>query len=181
MKIIGLTLLIAAFLLTPTFGFASGEHGMEHGKKDMEHGKKMSPEAKEMAHGHGEAEGMAHLGMSTDGKMIMLGVEEVDGVKGMAHLNDVRKQMAEHGMKQTHHIMVAFEDVASGDAIESGTVAVKIEDPDEMVSEAIKLSGMDGHFGTDITLDKKGIYHFKIGTKLTDGKKRTFHLHFENE
>jgi hypothetical protein len=41
--------------------------------------------------------------------------------------------------------------------------------------------GMDGHFGADIVLDKKGMYHFKIGTKLADGKKRTYHQHFENK
>jgi len=150
-------LILAAVLLMPVGGFASGDHGMDHGKQDRE-----------------------HVGMSTEGKMFMLGVHEVDGVKGMAHINDVRAQMAEHGMSQTHHIMIAFEDIASGDAIESGSVAVKIEDPDGNISEAIKLMGMDGHFGVDMTLDKKGMYHFKIGTKLADGKKRTFHHQFEN-
>ena len=54
-----------------------------------------------------------------------------------------------------------------------------IEDPDGTVGDAIKLMGMDGHYGADITLNKKGMYHFKIGTKLPDGKKRTFHQQFE--
>lgn len=120
-------------------------------------------------------------GMSAEGTKFMLGVQEIDGVKGVIYLNDVRKKMAEHGLKQTHHIMIAFEAVASGDAIESGTVAVKIEDPDENISDAINLLAMEGSFGADITLDKKGMYHFKLGTKLADGKKRIFHHHFENK
>ena len=157
MKLKKFVLIVATLLVMPVAGFTSGEHGMDHSKMDTE-----------------------NLGMSTDGKMIMLGMHEVDGVKGFAHLNDVRIQMAEHGMNETHHIMVAFEDVATGDAIESGVVAVKVEDPDGNISEPIKLSGMDGHFGVDLTLDKKGMYHFKVGTKLADGKKRTFHHHFEN-
>ena len=182
-------LLIAVLLVVPSTGFAMS-HGDDHGKKmghDMEHGKEMAKEkGKKMGHDmeHGKKMGhdmekMDHQGMAMGGKMIMLGTETVDGVKGMFHLNDVREQMAEHGMKQTHHIMVAFEG-ADGEAIESGMVAVKVEDPDEKISEAIKLMGMEGHFGVDLTLDKKGMYHFKIGTKLADGTKRTYHMHFEN-
>ncbi|MDA3903357.1 MAG: hypothetical protein PF441_07930 [Desulfuromusa sp.] len=164
-------LILAALLIVPATNFASGDRG--------EHNKKIGHEMVKMD--HGDMKDMDSVGMSTDGKMYLLGTHEVDGVKGMAHMNDVRKQMAEHGMKQTHHIMIAFEDVANGDAVEIGSVAVKIEDPDENISEAIKLVGMDGHYGADVILDKKGMYHFKFGTKLVDGKKRMFHHHFENE
>lgn len=104
---------------------------------------------------HGNMKGMGHEGMDVGSKMIMLGTEEVDGIKVMFHLNDVREKMAEHGMKQTHHIMVALEGT-DGKSIEKGLVAVKIEDPDEKVGSAIKMLEMQGHFGVDITLDKKG-------------------------
>ncbi len=186
-------LMMAVLLAIPVAAFAMSHE--DHGKKmDMDHGKEMAMEkgkkmgmdhGKKMGHDmdkmdHGDMKGMDHQGMSMDGKMIMLGTEVVEGVKGMFHLNDVQEQMAKHGMKQTHHIMVAFED-ADGNAVESGIVAVKIEDPDEKVSDAIKMMGMDGHFGADIVLDKKGMYHFKIGTKLADGQKRTYHQHFENK
>jgi len=164
-------LILAALLIFPATSFASGDHS--------KHDKKVGHDMEKMD--HGDMKNADHVGMSTDGKMYLLGSHEVDGVKGMAHMNDVRKQMAEHGLKQTHHIMIAFEDVASGDAVENGSVAVKIEDPDENISEAIKLVGMDGHYGADVILDKKGMYHFKFGTKLVDGKKRMFHYHFENE
>ena len=84
-------------------------------------------------------------------------------------------------MKQTHHLMVIFDDFSSGETIEIGSVALKVEDPDDNISEAIKLFGMEDSFGADITLDKKGMYRFEIGTVLSDGKKRTFHLSFEYE
>jgi hypothetical protein len=120
-------------------------------------------------------------GMSHAGTKYMISAQAVDGIKGVAYLNDVQKILAKYGQNQTHHLMVAFEDVVSGEAIDSGSVAVKVEDPDENISDAIKLFGMDGGFGADITLDKKGMYHFKVDTALPDGKKRTFHLHFENQ
>ncbi len=164
-------LIATALLIVPVSGFAGGEHG-EHAQPAGHDMEKME---------HGDTHEVDSPGMSTQGKMYLLGVHEVDGVKGMAHLNDVRKQMAAHGMQQTHHIMIAFEDVASGEAVDNGDVAVKIEDPDENITTAIPLVGMEGHFGVDVTLDKKGMYHFKFGTKLADGKKRVFHQHFENK
>jgi len=132
--------------------------------------------------GYGQTKSLSDSpGMSAEGTKYMLGAEEIDGVKGVVYLNDVRKKMAEHGLKQTHHIMISFVDVNSGAAIESGSVAVKVEAPDEKVMDAISLLSMDGDFGADITLNKKGLYHFQLGTKLADGKKRIFHYHFENK
>ena len=171
-------LTMAALLVIPAAGFAmkSRDHSSMPG---MDHSKEMVKEkSKEMD--HGSMKGMDHDSMKMDGKMIMLGNEKVEGVMGMFHLNDVREKMAEHGMSQTHHLMVAFEG-ADGKAIESGTVAVKVEDPDEKIGDAVQLMGMDGHFGADLTLDKKGMYHFKIATKLADGTKRVYHMHYENK
>jgi len=118
-------------------------------------------------------------GMSDEGIKYMLGFYEVDGIKGVAYLNDVQKKMTKYGMKQTHHLMVEFDDVSNSEALENGFVTLRIEDPDENISEAVKLFGMEGSFGADIRLDKKGIYRFGIDTLLSDGKKRTFHFDFE--
>jgi len=130
---------------------------------------------------HGKMEGMEHSGMMMEGGMIMLGDETEDGVKAMAHLKDVKEAMAKMGMKETHHFMIAFVDTATGKAVESGTVAVKIEDPSGKEGKAIKLMGMQGHFGADIVLPEKGEYHFLVGTKLLDGKKRQYHFHYTVE
>lgn len=109
--------------------------------------------------------------------MVMLGEQTVDGVKAMAHLNDVKAAMAKIGMKETHHFMAAFVD-ATGNQITEGTVAVKIVDPAGKESGPIKLMGMEGHFGADIVLAGKGKYQFKVGTKLPDGKTRQYEFEY---
>lgn len=162
MKKQSILFLAALFLLgTPLAGVAAMH---EHGKMEgMEHGE------------------MQHEEMMTQGDMIMLGDAVTDGVKGMAHLKDVGEAMAKMGMKETHHFMIMFMDTEIGEAIEAGTVAVKIKDPAGTEGKAIKLMGMQGHFGADVALDQKGEYHFKVGTKLKDGKKRQYHFHYTVE
>jgi hypothetical protein len=115
--------------------------------------------------------------MSTDGSMMIVGSMVSKGVKGMAHLKDVSTKMAEMGMGTTHHFMIAFIDEASGKKVETGTVALKITNPDAKVGDPVQLIGMDGHFGVDVTLDMAGEYHFRLGTKLADGTKRKYHFH----
>jgi hypothetical protein len=127
---------------------------------------------------HDKMEGMDHDSMKMQGDMIMLGDDTEEGVKAMAHLKDVKEAMAKMGMKETHHFMVMFMDAETGKAIESGTVAVKIKGPSGSEGEAIKLMGMQGHFGADIALSEMGEYTFKLGTKLADGKKRQFEFEF---
>ena len=92
---------------------------------------------------------------------------------------DVRVKMAEHGMSQTHHFMIGFMNEAKK-MVSDGQVALKVEAPDGKVGQAIKLMGMGGQFGADITLDQQGMYHFKIGTKFADGNSRVFHMRFDN-
>ena len=150
MKKLLMSLVIVAALMVPAGVLAM---------KDMEHG--------------------SMAGMDMGGDMIMLKDQTVDGVVGSAHLMDVKAKMAEHGMKMTHHIMVAFMDDAK-QMIDKGQVAVKVQSPDGKLSQAIKMMGMSGSFGVDITLDQKGSYQFMVGTKLPDGKKRTFHFTYDN-
>ena len=117
-------------------------------------------------------------GMSMGGGMIMLQDVEVDGVMASGHMFDTREKMAKHGMKETHHFMVGFMDT-DGNGLSEGQVALKIEAPDGTVSKPIRLMGMSGAFGSDITLDQKGKYTFTVGTKLSDGKKRSFSMHYK--
>lgn len=119
-------------------------------------------------------------GMSPAGAKYMLGVTEVDGVKSVAYLNDVQKLMSRYGLKQTHHIMVTFAEAVSGNPIETGLAEITVVGPDGIISEGISLLAMDGSFGADITLDRKGKYRFEISTSLADGVKRTFLHQFSN-
>jgi hypothetical protein len=167
MKKTSMTVLISLTLLfCPTFTLA-GSDGRDHDGHDHGVNKESSHEG--------------HDGMSADGAMIIVGSQVSKGVKGMAHIKDVSAAMGKMGMSTTHHFMMAFVDEETGEQIENGTVALKLTNPDAKVSEAIELIGMDGHFGADIALDMEGEYHFRLGTKLQDGKKRKYHFHFVNK
>ena len=63
--------------------------------------------------------------------------------------------------------------------ITAGSVAVRIKGPDGKEGPAIKLMGMEEHFGADVVLDKKGAYVFTVGTQLSDGVKRQFVINTE--
>lgn len=111
--------------------------------------------------------------------MIMLGSEEIDGVKALFHLTDVKMEMMKAGQPFTHHLMVNFIDVKTGKAIEDGRVAVKMTTPDNIEGIGQMMMGMDGHFGVDLVLAEKGTYNFKIGTRLMDAKKREFQPRYQ--
>lgn len=171
-RLILLTAMIA--LVTVPASLMAMSH--KEGEKSM-HGDKMKHD--KMDHGK-----MDHDAMMSKGDMKMLGSEVVEGVKARVHLKDVSEAMAKMGMDHTHHLMVSFVKDANGSegpAIEKGTVAVKVESPDGTESKPIKMMGMEGHFGADLALQEKGMYHFRIGTRLEDGTKRMYHFHTEIE
>jgi len=120
-----------------------------------------------------------HMGMSMTDGMEMIGTRTSDGVKAMAHISDTSEAMAAAGMKQTHHLMVAFEDAATMAAIDSGRVAVRIVTPGGQTLPAVPLQGMEGAFGGDIELSQKGKYSLQVGTQLADTKARQFSFDYE--
>ena len=133
---------------------------------------------------HGSApassgQGAGHMGMTMTDDMEMLGTETVDGVKAMAHISDTSEAMAAAGMKQTHHLMVAFEDAATMAAIESGRVAVRVVTPSGKTLPAVSLPGMEGAFGGDVELSEKGMYTLQVGTQLQDNKARQYEFKYE--
>jgi len=157
MKRTVLILTVLSFLTLPamTIGQAQSDHSQHAMPSQGEHG------SMEMGHT----------------KSITLGEQTVEGVKAMAHLNDVGAVMAQMGKEENYHFMVMFTDAKTGTAIEQGTVAVKITDPKTgQTGEALPLMGMGNHFGADVVLSGKGEYHFQVGSKLADGSKRQFHF-----
>jgi hypothetical protein len=101
--------------------------------------------------------------------------EVIDGVKAIFEVLDMQEQMkgaTPKGMKETHHIMVKFTDVKSGKALTEGEVTVKFQGPDK-VEQTKDLMGMQGHFGADFDLPKKGKYGVMCKFQLKDGKVRT--------
>jgi hypothetical protein len=122
---------------------------------------------------HPAATHQGHDAMAADGAMLEIGTVSVKGVAAMAHLKDVRAAMAKTGMKITHHFMVMFSDEKTGKPLDAGKVAVKITGPDGAVNGPLELMGMQGHFGADFDLAKKGKYGVMCKYKLTDGKVRS--------
>jgi hypothetical protein len=103
--------------------------------------------------------------------------EVVDGVKATFNVQtmaDAMKGMSMEmpgNMKETHHISVAFKDAKSGKALTEGTVSVKVQNPDKSM-QTKELMGMQGHFGADFELSKKGKYGVMCKFLLKDGKTR---------
>ena len=142
-----MTLMLLAFLALPMVAFAS----------DCCAGNSMKMDSMQMA-----------------GNEVMLGQQEINGVRAMAHLKDVHLAMAEAGMTTTHHFMVMLHDQATDANLDQGSVAVKVTLPTGQQLPAKKLMGMQGHFGADVTLATPGEYTFTIGSILADGQKRVF-------
>ena len=147
-----MTVLIAAVLAlsAPISALAS-----DHGSMKMDNG------SMKMAHGSGM------MGMGT-----LAHEEVVDGVKATFRVIDIQKKMKEMGMKETHHVMVMFTDAQSGKQLGEGEVKIKVMGPDK--SEQMKdLMGMEGGFGSDFSMPKKGKYGIMTRFQLKDGKVRS--------
>jgi len=148
-----MTVLIAAiFALSAPLASHAMDHEMhDHGSMDM---------------GHGDHKGnVAHE-------------EVVDGVKATFMIQTMAESMKAMGMEmpkgvmETHHIHVEFKDAKTGKALTDGEVKVKIQNPDKS-DQSKELMGMQGHFGGDFNLSKKGKYGIMCKFQLKDGKVRS--------
>ncbi|TSK07915.1 MAG: hypothetical protein FPO08_00970 [Geobacter sp.] len=144
-----IVLVAAALALTaPIASFA-----MDHGSMNMDHGSMM----KEGSLAHEE---------------VVNGVKATFKVLSMKeHMKAMDMEMPK-GMKETHHIMVTFKDAKTGKAITEGDVKVKVQGPDK-AEQTKDLMGMQGHFGADFDLSKKGKYGVMCKFKVKDGQVRS--------
>jgi len=174
-KSIELTVFMSLILLILAVGLSfamhhDGGHSGHGGSAPAKSGHDAHHSSAPAASGHGDG----HMGMTMTDDMEMLGTATLEGVKAMAHISDISAAMAAAGMKQTHHLMIAFEDTAKMTAIDTGRVAVRIITPGGRTLPAVPLQGMEGAFGGDIELSEKGKYRLQVGTQLADGKTRQF-------
>lgn len=118
-----------------------------------------------------------HSGHGAEHRSTAAHEEVVDGVKATFTIQTMADAMKAMGMempkgvKETHHISVAFKDAKSGKALTDGTVAVKVQYPDK-TAETKDLTGMHGHFGADFAFSKSGKYGVMCKFQLKDGKTR---------
>jgi Spy/CpxP family protein refolding chaperone len=147
------TTLIAAAL---TFAFATPAAfaAMDHGSMNMDHGS-------------------GSMKMDQGGHMMGKTAHEevVEGVKATFSVLDIKAKMKEMGMKETHHIMVMFTDAKTGKMLNGGEATIKVIAPDK-TDQVKNLMGMEGGFGSDFTMPKKGKYGVMCKFKLTDGRVR---------
>ena len=127
-----------------------------------------------MDHGSMEGMDMSHAGHQGD----VAHEEVVDGVKatfkvmGMKEHMKAMKMEMPMGVKETHHIAVNFQDARTGKALTEGEVKVKVQNPDKTF-QSKDLMGMQGHFGADFDLSRKGKYGVMCKFLLKDGKTRS--------
>ncbi len=155
---------------------------MNHGGGHSGHGSTADSKSAHDTHGgmgENTGHGSEHMGMSMTDGMEMIGSQTREGVKAMAHVTDMRKAMAEAGMPQTHHFMVAFERDAEGAPLTSGRVAVRVITPSGQTRSAIALQEMDGHFGADVELKEAGTYRFEVGTRIGDDQARQYEFEYD--
>jgi hypothetical protein len=142
-----MTLLIAAVL---ALSAPLAVRAMDHGSMKMDHGTHQGDVAHE---------------------------EVVDGVKATFRVMSMKEHMKAMDMempkemKETHHIAVEFKDAKSGKALTEGDVKVKVQNPDKS-DQSKALMGMQGHFGADFDLSRKGKYGVMCKFQLKDGKVR---------
>ena len=104
--------------------------------------------------------------------------EVVDGVKATFKVMSMKEHMKAmkmelpKDMKETHHLAVEFKDAKTGKALTEGEVKVKVQNPDK-TDQTKDLMGMQGHFGADFDLSKKGKYGVMSKFQLKDGKVRS--------
>jgi hypothetical protein len=104
--------------------------------------------------------------------------EVVDGVKATFKIMGMKERMKSMNMempkemKETHHIAVEFADAKSGRSLAEGEVKVKLQNPDKS-DQSKELMGMQGHFGADFDMSKKGKYGVMCKFVLKDGKTRS--------
>ena len=151
MKKTAMIIAAACFALSaPMATFAAMEH--EHGDMPMDHGSMKKEQGG---------------GMMAKGKLAH--EEVVDGVKATFKIIDIKAKMKEMKMKETHHIMVVFTDPKSGAKLSEGKVKVKVIGPDKK-GQVKDLMGMEGGFGSDFTMPKKGNYLIMAKFMLRHGK-----------
>jgi hypothetical protein len=115
-------------------------------------------------HGEGKMEGH---GMMNTGDKIFGG--KIGPWQTEARLVDMKAQMEKSKVsekskamvKNTHHIMFSLEDPVAKKPVTEGKGTVGVTGPDKKEA-TYNLTGMEGHFGADITLDKPGKYEFAV-------------------
>ena len=150
---------------------------------DKGHGSMPGMSEEKHMEGHGSMSGMHGESKMEGHGMMKMGDKVFEGKVGPwqaeARLVDMKAQMEKAKvsekmkakMKNTHHLMVSLTDPGTKKPVTEGKGTVTVIGPDKKEAK-YDLMGMQGHFGSDMTLDKTGKYSFEVSIE-SGGKKGT--------
>lgn len=139
-----------------------------------------SEKTQEMDH-HGGHEHAQHdhagapAAEAVPGSALPIGSQTRKGIIGTASIGS-----AAQGTTAPRYFRIAFADEATGQAVSTGTVVLKVTDPDAKVALPVVLNAAEGAFGLDLAFAMQGEYHFRLDTLLADGVQRKYHFHHVN-
>lgn len=124
-------------------------------------------------HGMSGEKSMEGHGMMKMGDKVFEG--DVGPWRGEARLMDMKAQMEKAKasgmkmegtgtMKHSHHLSLLLTDPKTNKAVIEGKGDVTVTGPDKTQAR-YDLTGMQGHFGADVTLDKPGRYSFEVNVE----------------
>ena len=126
--------------------------------------------------GHGSMPGMSGEQSMEGHGMMAMGDRVFEGRigpwSGEFRLIDMKAQMEKSKvsetmkakMKHTHHLMLSLTDPGTKKGVTEGKGSVTVTGPDRKKAR-YDLTGMQGHFGADVTLDKPGQYSFEVSVE----------------
>ena len=118
------------------------------------------------------------------GTIIELGYDQSRGVKARAQLETkpILEANDPLGGHSSHYLIsVVFTDVATGKLLLEGQVAARTVTSNNQALKTIRLEAQPLKWSGLLTLPSKGETMIKIGSKLSDGKKRIYRFFYSHD
>jgi hypothetical protein len=120
-------------------------------------------------------------GPGISNEIIDLGLESRRGVE--AHVSiapqpalDLEQSLAQNS--RYFLLSLEFIKTATGESLLAGQAAVRVFSANNRVTQTVRLEPQEGQWTAKVLLDTRGESLIKIGSKLSDGKKRIYRFFF---
>ena len=116
-----------------------------------------------------EMKGLGHNSMARSDSSI---TTDNDTVEAIQATRSMTKAAVDSTTASTHYLVLNVTEIASGKGIAGASARVMIESPSKK-SSSVDLKSMMEHFGSALTLDEKGEYHFTVNVSFGGVTKTT--------
>ena len=116
-----------------------------------------------------EMKGLGHNSMARSDSSI---TTDNDTVEAIQATRSMTKAAVDSTTASTHYLVLNVTEIASGKGIAGASARVMIESPSKK-SSSVDLKSMMEHFGSVLTLDEKGEYHFTVNVSFGGVTKTT--------